>query len=1375
MPTVEHAPLLELKMPYPGLRPFEADEAFLFYGRKSHTEELLRRLATNRFLAVVGTSGSGKSSLVRAGLLPALYRGFLAGGASQWRIAVMKPGDAPMANLTKALWDQRVPLGELSRSSLGLVQAVRQGAFAPGEGLLIVVDQFEELFRFRQEQTDGGAEANLFVMSLLEAADSFSAPIYVVLTMRSDFLGDCTQFRGLAEAMNRSQYLIPRLTREQRREAIEKPVRLVNTEMTPRLVQRLLNELGDDPDQLTVLQHALNRTFQKWKKSGAVADIDFAHYEAAKTLEGALNDHAGALLTELPKAARSWVERLFRCLTTTLPGGRAVRRAARLDQIYGVLGIADEGSRALVCTVIEKFAHKDNSLLVCSPPGELRPESVIDISHESLIARWSELKRWVDEEAEAVRWYGSAAEDAQRHRRGEAGTWRDPELKRALALAESGPWNEAWTRRNFPDCGIAYEDVRNFLKRGAAEQRAEKRRARVWLIATVTLLLIALVSLALLVRERGREIDLQRRLIGLDAQLHHKEGEKNDIEKQLKQAGLSASEKTELQSKLDAVSGDLKRIEEQKTQAEKKVQAGEAQANNLVSERTGMQEQISGLKADLKNTQNERDALKLKLDAIQQPDQQQKIQSDRDQVKEKQNQVLIQQLMETTEKQNQLIQQQDQQQKTESDRDQVKEKQNQVLNQLPNQQLLIQELNKQQTQQQKKPVSSRSVLTQGNNSMRTGAYLLETQLTPTTVATGMQLLYSRPVNGILAGQLLYAHGVKINSKPRNVIYAFTSQNTVYAYDADEERDSGTNRGLIWSRLLPVTPSPRLFPAPDGGIRSTPVIDESSGKLYLVYPISNGLFPPGGKGDGSPLYEVEYHLAALDLSSGNVLQDRVVSGSVPSNVPPGLVDFVPRRQTQGAGLLLLRNPLRDHERTIYVAFGGRWLENTHNYHGWLMGYDAKTLAPRGVFCSTPDRREPDEGGGIGDLAGDENGNVYFNTGKGPVSGNDYGNSIVKLTPVLRGGNYDFSVQPFSATPDEQHLNGAWTYWAVSPTGGYIFHWADRDFLRRFDYDPTTGQINPASMVTGDVLAKPYPVHGGLISLSANDTMDGLLWATLPWDGGKGRIMAFDALTLRRVWDTTAPSGAAVSHNGPPTLAAGKVIVGTINGNFLVYGLTRAPAAAPTAHASATPRVASQAFASRERILPMVPDPTPRILEQLGRLAPDKTAVLTPPKGHRPLFIATGKGSLTYEVKRVDTAASLQWVLVEVSGELRDDTGVVGFGQVLATAQPGLAWKTAEGGIVHWTIETSVSAPQAPDAAEAHDAPWILFRSAPSDGHDLLEQVTYVQLLGTVGGEPPGRVGQMGERLQVSYTGTYVLYVGDHAMERHEYPARSKNFV
>ena len=235
LPAIDRSPLAAIQQPYPGLRAFETYESFLFFGREIHTEELLRRLSGNRFLAVVGTSGGGKSSLVRAGLLPALYRGYLVGATSQWRIAVMRPGGAPMAHgsgsggcRSAGAEDDPARQKILRATSFGLVQAVRNAALRQRESLLLVVDQFEELFRFAGEKRqEAGAESALFVSLLLQAAGQPEVPIYVVLTMRSDFLGDCAGSPGLPEALNRGQYLIPRLTRDQREQAIERPLHLV--------------------------------------------------------------------------------------------------------------------------------------------------------------------------------------------------------------------------------------------------------------------------------------------------------------------------------------------------------------------------------------------------------------------------------------------------------------------------------------------------------------------------------------------------------------------------------------------------------------------------------------------------------------------------------------------------------------------------------------------------------------------------------------------------------------------------------------------------------------------------------------------------------------------------------------------------------------------------------------------------------------------------------------------------------------------------------------------------------------------------------------------------------------------------------------------
>ena len=422
--------------PFRGLRPFEQDENHLFFGRDGQTEALLHRLRKHRFLAVVGTSGSGKSSLVRAGLLPALYGGFMGEAGSGWRIAIMRPGGHPMQRLARALnspdvfgFDEEADdfqslLTEttLQRSAQGLVNAVRLAQLPEGENLLVVVDQFEELFRFSHADGEASSreEATAFVKLLLEATRQTDLGIFVVITMRSDFLGDCAQFRDLPEAINDSQYLIPRMTRDQRQAAIAGPVGVAGGQISPRLVQVLLNDMGDDPDQLPILQHALMRTWNNWEaRSTNGGALDVPDYEAVGGMADALSNHANeafaALLENRPTAEgerlQRLAERLFRAITERGPDNREVRRPLRLHEICT---IADCEQHEMV-TVIDTFRSSDRSFLMPPQGTPLTGESRIDIAHESLIRQWDQLQEWVAREVEDVKTYRRIADAAEQH------------------------------------------------------------------------------------------------------------------------------------------------------------------------------------------------------------------------------------------------------------------------------------------------------------------------------------------------------------------------------------------------------------------------------------------------------------------------------------------------------------------------------------------------------------------------------------------------------------------------------------------------------------------------------------------------------------------------------------------------------------------------------------------------------------------------------------------------------------------------------------------------------------------------------------------------------------------------------------------------
>ena len=260
----------------------------------------------------------------------------------------MRPGGHPFRELATALAGPGVldmpaspaevsgrPLVEvaLRRGARGLVDAVRQARLPPADNLLVVVDQFEELFRFQKTRgpDSAHAEAVAFVKLLLEASEQSDVPVYVVMTMRSDFIGDCMEYAGLPEALNNSQYLVPRMTRDELRSAIAGPVAVAGAEIAPRLVQRLLNDMGSDQDQLPLLQHALMRTWDHWASAPEPrGPIDLDDYEGVGGLRDALSRHAEEAFADAAarRASSSWSSACFARSATSWPiraadGGRA--------------------------------------------------------------------------------------------------------------------------------------------------------------------------------------------------------------------------------------------------------------------------------------------------------------------------------------------------------------------------------------------------------------------------------------------------------------------------------------------------------------------------------------------------------------------------------------------------------------------------------------------------------------------------------------------------------------------------------------------------------------------------------------------------------------------------------------------------------------------------------------------------------------------------------------------------------------------------------------------------------------------------------------------------------------------------------------------
>lgn len=472
--------------PFPGLRPFHIDESHLFFGREGQSDEVLLKLSKNRFVSVIGPSGSGKSSFIYCGVLPILYGGFLADSSPNWDVIVTRPGAGPIDNLAESLLQQDpeyLVAGEedkkikrtiittlLRSSSIGLVEAVLQLKRSSDNNYLILVDQFEELFRFRDSAESSSLNETLaFINLLMEAIEHPDVPIYVAITMRSDFIGDCAQFPELTKKINDSHYLIPQMTREQKRRAIEGPVAVGGARITSRLTQQLLNDLGDNPDQLPILQHALMRTWGYWNRHEDKTNepLDIIHYEAIGTMSEALSLHANEAYEELKEDEKDICEALFKSITEKRGDNFGIRRPTRLGEIASIANVAEE--RAIA--VIERFRAPGRSLLTPAAHVPLYADSIIDISHESLMRIWTRLKNWVEDEEEAVQMYLRLSEAAGMYQVGKAGLWRPPDLQLALQWQAKHKPTLVWGQRYHP----AYERTMIFLEYSRKEYETEQR------------------------------------------------------------------------------------------------------------------------------------------------------------------------------------------------------------------------------------------------------------------------------------------------------------------------------------------------------------------------------------------------------------------------------------------------------------------------------------------------------------------------------------------------------------------------------------------------------------------------------------------------------------------------------------------------------------------------------------------------------------------------------------------------------------------------------------------------------------------------------------------------------------------------------------
>ena len=463
--------------PYTGLRSFTEEESLYFKGRDEHIEQATAQLQRNKFLMLTGASGDGKSSLVYAGIVPNARAGFLKSKYTQWLVADFRPERNPFKNLCAALARQLdIPNKETVESELqhgfsSLIDlyknsryfidvdteawrqaddAARAAMKRGAANLVIIVDQFEEFFTNPENYQHGvpSPDSNLVLNVLLETARialEEDMPVYIVFTMRSDYIGQCAAFRGLPEYIGFSQFFVPRLNRAELQQVIEEPALLSGNRITRRLTERLIHDITEGVDQLPILQHALNQIWHA--ASNGSEEMDLVHYamvggmpvselpdeQVARftqwfaalpaeiracyhkpDLQNVLDTHTNKLYEQVGEYcvpvtrqtvshddAKAIIKTAFTCLTK-IDQGRAVRNRMSLSEITNILG-DNRFSIKEVGTVLNIFREPGNTFIrpfITDDPDshEIKENDVLDITHESLIRNWEYLEDWATEE-----------------------------------------------------------------------------------------------------------------------------------------------------------------------------------------------------------------------------------------------------------------------------------------------------------------------------------------------------------------------------------------------------------------------------------------------------------------------------------------------------------------------------------------------------------------------------------------------------------------------------------------------------------------------------------------------------------------------------------------------------------------------------------------------------------------------------------------------------------------------------------------------------------------------------------------------------------------------------------------------------------------
>ncbi len=499
--------------PFPGLRPFTFEESHLFFGQDSITDHIIFKLLTNKFVCLLGGAGVGKTSIINCGIKSVLLSNIAKPVDTPWLIFHTTPGMEPISNLAQFISSnqfdnaidennhiqEQICYSILKRGTLGLIELIDQFRFPANQNFLFIIDQFEDLFRLKYHTSDIEFydEALQYVNLFLEALKSDKYNIHVVISIRSDFTDDCVLFPNLADVINRSNVLIPKMNRDQVKEAIINPLRILNVKLEESLLVQILNDATTIDDMLARLQHALHRTWNNWVMlNNPDKAISIKEYEVTGGIKSSVSNHANLIFDELNTVDQKTCEIIFKSLTERGSENKGLPRPCTIKELASVAKVDIED----ILRIIDLFRNQESSFIVCAD-HYLNKDSIIDLSHVSLIRLWNRLKIWIEDEAISGQMYTQISETSAAYQVGKVGLLVPPDLQFAINWREKQQPTLEWAKRYNPAfertmvflrTSLETYEAQEALKHQKARQAIRKVRSISFILGSVVLLTIGL-------------------------------------------------------------------------------------------------------------------------------------------------------------------------------------------------------------------------------------------------------------------------------------------------------------------------------------------------------------------------------------------------------------------------------------------------------------------------------------------------------------------------------------------------------------------------------------------------------------------------------------------------------------------------------------------------------------------------------------------------------------------------------------------------------------------------------------------------------------------------------------------------------------------